>query len=186
MGTYYYESQKTSYPPYLAHYGVKGMKWGVRHDPRTMMGNQIRYIRERNADYRNTRRAYRRDKGQLMTRRNQGHISEDQFQSQLREARRAKRRARSQSRLEGRKKYYSKVSQGRGIAGSILLTVGGTQLTQIAKLKTMHALVADEGKKKVAAYAGLALAGDIASTVGQVGGYMEVRRGIDKYKGRIR
>ena len=186
MGTYYYESQKTSYAPYLAHYGVKGMKWGVRHDPRTMMGNQIRYIRERNADYRNTRRAYRRNRGQLMTMRNQGHISEDQFQSQLREARRAKRRARSQSRLEGRKKYYSKVSQGRGIAGSILLTVGGTELSKIAKLKTMESIVTGKGKKKVAAYAGLALAGDVASTVGQVGGYLEVRRGIDKYKGRIR
>lgn len=186
MGTYYYESQKTSYPPYLAHYGVKGMKWGVRHDPRTMMGNQIRYIRERNADYRNTRRAYRRTKGQLMTRRNQGHISEDQFQSQLREARRAKRRARSQSRLEGRKKYYSKVSQGRGIAGSILLTVGGDSISKIAKLKTMESIATGKGKKKVAAYAGLALAGDVASTVGQVGGYLEVRRGIDKYKGRIR
>lgn len=35
MGTTYYcESQKTSYPPYLAHYGVKGMKWGVRHEAR--------------------------------------------------------------------------------------------------------------------------------------------------------
>lgn len=186
MGTYYYKSQKTSYPPYLAHYGVKGMKWGVRHDPRTMMGNQIRYIRERNADYLNSRRAYRQDKGRLMARRNQGHISENQFQSQLREARRAKRRSNSQSRLEGRKKYYSKVSQGRGIAGSILLTVGGTELGKIAKLKTMESIVTDKGKKKVAAYVGLALAGDVASTVGQVGGYLEVRRGIDKYKGRIR
>lgn len=186
MGTYYYESQKISYAPYLAHYGVKGMKWGVRHDPRTMMGNQIRYIRERNADYRNTRRAYRQNKGRLMTMRNQGHISENQFQSQLREARRAKRRARSQSRLEGRKKYYSKVSQGRGIAGSVLLAVGGNALSDIAKAKTMQSIVTGEGKKKVAAYAGLALAGDVASTVGQVGGYLEVRRGIDKYKGRIR
>lgn len=186
MGTYYYESQKTSYQPYLAHYGVKGMKWGVRHDPRTMMGNQIRYIGERGADYRNSRRAYRQDKSRLMARRNQGYISENQFQSQLREARRAKRRANSQSRLEGRKKYYSKVSQGRGIAGSILLNVGGTTISKIAKLKTMESAVAGEGKKKVAAYAGLALAGDVASTVGKVGGYLEVRRGVDKYKGRIR
>ena len=30
MGTYYYESSQGAYPPYLAHYGVKGMKWGVR------------------------------------------------------------------------------------------------------------------------------------------------------------
>lgn len=35
MGTtYYYPSSKTSYAPYLAHYGVKGMKWGVRHEAR--------------------------------------------------------------------------------------------------------------------------------------------------------
>lgn len=35
MGTtYYYPSSKTSYATYLAHYGVKGMKWGVRHEAR--------------------------------------------------------------------------------------------------------------------------------------------------------
>lgn len=35
MGTtYYYPSSRTSYAPYLAHYGVKGMKWGVRHEAR--------------------------------------------------------------------------------------------------------------------------------------------------------
>ena len=186
MGTYYYESSQGAYPPYLAHYGVKGMKWGVRHDPRTMMGNQIRYIRERNADYRNSRRSYRQDKGRLLARRGQGYISGKQFRSQLREARRAKRRAKSQARLEGRKKYYSKVSQGRGIAGSILLTVGGTELSKIAKLKTMEGIATGKGKKKVAAYVGLALAGEAAATVGQVGGYLEVRRGIDKHKGRIR
>ena len=32
MKTYYYTSQTTHYEPYLAHHGVKGMKWGVRHD----------------------------------------------------------------------------------------------------------------------------------------------------------
>lgn len=32
MGTYYYESHTTPYAPYLAHHGVKGMKWGVRHE----------------------------------------------------------------------------------------------------------------------------------------------------------
>lgn len=31
MGTYY-KSNTTYYPPYLAHHGVKGMKWGVRHE----------------------------------------------------------------------------------------------------------------------------------------------------------
>ena len=30
MKTYYYTSQTTHYEPYLAHHGVKGMKWGVR------------------------------------------------------------------------------------------------------------------------------------------------------------
>nr|DAH12825.1 MAG TPA: antitoxin [Caudoviricetes sp.] len=30
MKTYYYTSQTTLYEPYLAHFGVKGMKWGVR------------------------------------------------------------------------------------------------------------------------------------------------------------
>lgn len=28
MGTYY-KPRQTSYPPYLSHYGVKGMKWGL-------------------------------------------------------------------------------------------------------------------------------------------------------------
>lgn len=32
MGIYYYESRDSNYPPYLAHHGVKGMKWGVRHE----------------------------------------------------------------------------------------------------------------------------------------------------------
>lgn len=30
MGKYYYIPSTTRYDPYLAHYGVKGMKWGVR------------------------------------------------------------------------------------------------------------------------------------------------------------
>nr|DAE45035.1 MAG TPA: hypothetical protein [Bacteriophage sp.] len=34
MGTYYYKSQTPHYEPYLAHYGVKGMKWGVRNEAR--------------------------------------------------------------------------------------------------------------------------------------------------------
>lgn len=35
MGTTYYcPSSKTSYAQYLAHYGVKGIKWGVRHEAR--------------------------------------------------------------------------------------------------------------------------------------------------------
>lgn len=30
MGNYYYKPRHSDYPSYLAHYGVKGMKWGVR------------------------------------------------------------------------------------------------------------------------------------------------------------
>ena len=44
----YYAAYQTSYAPYLAHHGVKGMKWGVRHDPNamTIYGAQSQYTKK--------------------------------------------------------------------------------------------------------------------------------------------
>nr|DAE45032.1 MAG TPA: hypothetical protein [Bacteriophage sp.] len=187
MGTtYYYESQPTNYAPYLAHYGVKGMKWGVRHDPVTLMGNLHQYRGNLRPELKGLKGKYRREKGMIKTQRNKGLISDTQYTSKMQDAKLANRRNKSQTKLEARKKYYSNVSQARGIAGSILLDAGGRKISMIGQQKAMESIVAQDGKRKVAAYMGLAVAGGLASTAGQYGGYLEVRRGIDKYKGRVR
>lgn len=40
MGTYYYESRTSDYLPYLEHYGVKGMKWGIRKQKDAINSNR--------------------------------------------------------------------------------------------------------------------------------------------------
>lgn len=40
MGTYYYESRASDYLPYLEHYGVKGMKWGIRKQKDAINSNR--------------------------------------------------------------------------------------------------------------------------------------------------
>ena len=50
MKTYYYTSQTTHYEPYLSHHGVKGMKWGVRHDKAYMSRRKVKKALRNNSE----------------------------------------------------------------------------------------------------------------------------------------
>lgn len=183
----YYATYQTRYSPYLAHHGVKGMKWGVRHDPNamTIAGAQSRYA-ERYMDSNSRARArYRSDRGRIQAQRDSGSISNSQYKTQMREARRVKRNAKAEGKLNARKEYYSHVSQGRGIAVSVLLHVGGRKMSDYYLKKASTAYLSEYARKKTNRYMGLAIAGEVASGVGAYGEYLEARRAIDKHKGRI-
>lgn len=185
MGIYYYKS--SNYPLYLAHHGVKGMKWGVRHDtkPMPIYGAQYRYTGKYLDSNARAKKQYTRDVGAINKQRSAGYMTDSQYKSQMNAARRTKRSSKAEGKLNARKDYYSHVSQGRGVVGSVVLHVGGRKVSKVAQKKMAEHMLAEDGRKKVALYAGLMMAGDIASYTGAYGEYLETRRAIDKHKGRI-
>ena len=83
MGTYYHESQVTDYPPYLAHYGVKGMKWGIRRYQDFRKGGVYRNISKYNTNqingYYDANRRYKRSKKALKAKRRKRQITMDGY-----------------------------------------------------------------------------------------------------------
>lgn len=183
----YYATYQTSYAPYLAHHGVKGMKWGVRHDPNamTIYGAQSKYIEKYGDSKSRAKSKYKSDTSAIRKKRNSGSITDSQYKAQMNEARRVKRNAKAEGKLNARKEYYSHVSQGRGIAGSVLLHVGGRKLAKAAQKKWGEKMMEDDGQRAANKYLALMIAGNMASYAGAYGEYLEARRAIDKHKGRI-
>lgn len=187
MGIYYYESKKTSYTPYLAHHGVKGMKWGVRHDPNamTIYGAQSQYTKKYMDSNSRAKSKYKSDTNAIKKQRNSGSITNSQYRTYMNDARRVKRNAKAEGKLNARKEYYSHVSQGRGIAGSVLLHVGGRKVANAAQKKLGEKMMEDDGQRAANKYLALMIAGSMAQYAGAYGEYLEARRAIDKRKGRI-
>lgn len=183
----YYATYQTSYSPYLAHHGVKGMKWGVRHDSNamTIYGAQSKYNKEYGDSKSRAKRKYKSDTSAIRKQRNSGSITDSQYKAQMNEARRVKRNAKAEGKLNARKEYYSHVSQGRGIAGSVLLHVGGRKLANVAQKKFGENMMKVNGERAANKYLALMIAGNMAKYTGAYGEYLEIRRGIDKHKGRV-
>nr|DAE45033.1 MAG TPA: hypothetical protein [Bacteriophage sp.] len=187
MGTtYYYEPQTTNYPPYLAHYGVKGMKWGIRNDPdHGLYRNLQRYNKNKTDGYYRAHSRYKRSKKALRAKRRKRQISYDGYLFGEEQIKKTKRRAKSAVRRDAREEYYSKVSRGRGIATSALLMAGGRKLYRTGIDKTMENAVSDDGHKYIA----WAFATGVGATMlgsGVTGGYLEVRRGARDVRQKIR
>ena len=189
MGTYYYESQVTDYPPYLAHYGVKGMKWGIRRYQDFRKGGVHRNISKYNTHqlegYYDANQRYKRSKKALKAKRRKRQITMEGYSFGKYKFKKNRRRAKADVRRAGREEYFSNVSRGRGIAGSILLTVGGHKLFRYSNAKMTDYAVSDDGRKFVA----WTMASAVGATMlgyGITGGYMEVRRGARDVKNKIR
>lgn len=185
MGTYYYES---NYPPYLAHYGVKGMKWGVRKYKDFRKGgvyrNTQRYQDHKISGYYDANKRYKRSKKALRAKRRKGQVTMDGYYFGEKRMKQTRRRAKYEVRRTGRDEYFSNVSVGRGIVGSTLLTVGGHKLYRGAKKKALDNAVSDNGRKFVA----WTMAAGVGATMlgaGVTGGYMEVRRGTRAAKNKF-